>query len=114
MARLNINIGTSANDRTGDPLRTAFDKVNQNFVELYATALQVNADWDSTSGVSEILNKPIIPADVSELTDTTNLLSGGSLTIPGPYINDAAASAANVSVGSPYYQTTGQVFVRLI
>ncbi len=36
MARLNINIGTTANDKTGDPLRTAFDKVNQNFVELYA------------------------------------------------------------------------------
>jgi hypothetical protein len=36
MSRLNINIGDSANDRTGDPLRTAFDKVNQNFVELYA------------------------------------------------------------------------------
>lgn len=36
MSRLNINIGTTANDRTGDPLRTAFEKVNQNFVELYA------------------------------------------------------------------------------
>jgi hypothetical protein len=35
MARLNINIGTTANDRTGDPLRTAFEKVNQNFIELY-------------------------------------------------------------------------------
>lgn len=38
MSRLNINIGTTANDRTGDPLRTAFEKVNQNFIELYATA----------------------------------------------------------------------------
>ena len=35
MARLNINIGTTANDKTGDPLRTAFNKVNQNFIELY-------------------------------------------------------------------------------
>ena len=35
MARLNINIGTTANDRTGDPLRTAFEKVNANFIELY-------------------------------------------------------------------------------
>jgi hypothetical protein len=26
-----INIGASANDGTGDPLRTAFDKVNDNF-----------------------------------------------------------------------------------
>jgi len=36
MSRLNINIGTTANDRTGDPLRTAFEKVNANFIELYA------------------------------------------------------------------------------
>lgn len=31
-----INIGTSANDGTGDRLRTAFDKINNNFTELYA------------------------------------------------------------------------------
>ena len=31
-----INIGGSANDGTGDPLRTAFTKTNQNFAELYA------------------------------------------------------------------------------
>lgn len=35
MAKQTINIGSSANSRNGDPLRTAFDKVNQNFSELY-------------------------------------------------------------------------------
>ena len=35
MAQQTINIGTTANDGTGDPLRTAFDKVNDNFTELY-------------------------------------------------------------------------------
>ena len=35
MAQKNINIGTSANKGDGDPLRTAFDKVNDNFDELY-------------------------------------------------------------------------------
>ena len=30
-----INIGTTANDGTGDPIRSAFDKVNDNFTELY-------------------------------------------------------------------------------
>ena len=35
MAKQTINIGTSANDRTGDNLRTAFQKVNANFAELY-------------------------------------------------------------------------------
>ena len=36
MAQQNINIGTSANKGDGDPIRTAFTKVNANFTELYA------------------------------------------------------------------------------
>jgi hypothetical protein len=37
MAYQNINIGSAANDGTGDPLRTAFDKINDNFTEIYDT-----------------------------------------------------------------------------
>jgi len=36
MARQNINIGTSANDTTGDSIRVALDKSNDNFIDLYA------------------------------------------------------------------------------
>ena len=35
MAKQTINIGTSANDGQGDPLRTAMDKINDNFDEIY-------------------------------------------------------------------------------
>ena len=35
MARQNINYGTSPNDGTGDSLRVAMDKINDNFIELY-------------------------------------------------------------------------------
>lgn len=35
MAKQHINIGDSVNDKRGDPLRTAFGKVNDNFTELY-------------------------------------------------------------------------------
>jgi len=31
-----INIGAAANDGTGDPLRTSFNKINSNFTELYS------------------------------------------------------------------------------
>tara|TARA_A100001011_G_C14304499_1_gene842450 strand:+ start:2471 stop:2773 length:303 start_codon:yes stop_codon:yes gene_type:complete len=34
MTRLTIDIGTDGNSATGDTLRTAFNKVNQNFSEL--------------------------------------------------------------------------------
>jgi hypothetical protein len=36
MTKQTINIGTAANDGTGDPLRTAFTKSNDNFTELYS------------------------------------------------------------------------------
>jgi len=35
MAKQTINIGSAANDGTGDPLRSAFDKINDNFDEVY-------------------------------------------------------------------------------
>ena len=35
MGRQIINIGTSPNKGDGEPLRTAFDKINDNFSELY-------------------------------------------------------------------------------
>lgn len=35
MAQQIINIGITANDGTGDPLRTCFSKINENFTEIY-------------------------------------------------------------------------------
>jgi len=39
MAKQTLNIGSNANDGTGDTLRVAMDKVNDNFTELYASPL---------------------------------------------------------------------------
>lgn len=36
MAREVINVGTVPNDGTGDPIRTAYIKCNDNFSELYS------------------------------------------------------------------------------
>lgn len=37
MAQELINVGNVANDGTGDPLRTAFEKINNNFSEIFST-----------------------------------------------------------------------------
>ena len=42
MAKQTVDIGTVANDGTGDPLRTAFDKLNDNFDELYLDTASVS------------------------------------------------------------------------
>tara|TARA_R110000796_G_scaffold41959_5_gene104015 strand:+ start:230 stop:769 length:540 start_codon:yes stop_codon:yes gene_type:complete len=48
MAKQTVNIGTTANDGTGDQLRNAFDKLNDNFDEVYGnnfvTELMLNDD----------------------------------------------------------------------
>ena len=39
MGREVLNVGTNANDGTGDTLRDAMIKVNNNFTDLYASPL---------------------------------------------------------------------------
>lgn len=46
MAKQTINLGTSANKGDGDPLRTAFDKVNDNFDEVYSLLGAEGGDTD--------------------------------------------------------------------
>lgn len=50
-----INIGTVANDGTGDLLRNAFDKVNDNFTELYNSrfiVIDINGALINTANVN--------------------------------------------------------------
>ena len=94
MAKQVINIGSSAGDGTGDPLRTAMDKVNDNFTELYdadtsgAAALAAHiADTDNPHEVSKAdvglgncdntsdTNKPISTATQTALDGKAPLAS---------------------------------------
>ena len=40
MSKKTINVGSSPNAGNGDPLRIAFNKINDNFTELYAISGQ--------------------------------------------------------------------------
>lgn len=72
MAQQTINIGTTANDGTGDPLRTAFDKANDNFNEIYANdfvtadriADNIQLDGTESLGVPSgtTAQRPSVPA----------------------------------------------------
>lgn len=48
MTKQVINLGTVPNDRTGDPVRTAFGKTNQNFTELYDSRTNLPAELTLT------------------------------------------------------------------
>jgi translation initiation factor 6 (eIF-6) len=59
MSQQTINIGTTANDGTGDPIRTAMTKVNNNFSEFYS----VFAPSVSTNNVT-VANNITVTANV--------------------------------------------------
>ena len=69
MAKQTINIGVAANDGSGDPLRTAFDKINDNFTEVYddITAIEGNAE----SNIMKVCKAEILYSNTSETTIIT-------------------------------------------
>lgn len=53
MAQEVINVGSSPNDGTGDPIRTAYIKCNNNFNELYSR-FQTNIPSSATGQLGDV------------------------------------------------------------
>ena len=129
MARQNINIGSSANDGTGDPLRTAFDKINDNFVELYGSdndinTLDANLDLNTfaiTTGVTngditvtpngtgsiklgamKFVGTTMSSDDSTQITIAENIQTTGTLNVAG-----ATTLGSTLSVGTSLALATG-------
>ena len=90
MAKRIINIGTTANDKSGDPLRTAATKINDNFGELYlylgnGTELTVAA-VAKTGSYNSLVDRPNLAlyqlkadsfsGDYNDLTNKPAVFSG--------------------------------------
>ena len=124
MAKQSVGIGSAANDGTGDPLRTAFDKINDNTDELYTllgdgTTLSISGDISVSAGAVTIADDSIAesnldvtnsPVDGYVLTydsassgftweqkfdgDITGIVAGNGLT------GDATSGDASLAVGA--------------
>lgn len=107
-----INIGTVPNDGTGDPMRTAFGKVNNNFTELYghtgpggttATTAQYLAN---VPGLGLVTDQVWAAAALVGLTDAATIAVDMSA-----FINAAVTLAGNRTLGNPINTKTGQTGV---
>ena len=108
MARQNINIGSSANDGTGDPLRTAFDKINDNFVELYGSdndlnTLDANLDVNNFAITTGVTN-----GNITVTPNGTGNINLGSITINGSQVSSNDSTQITLADN---IQTTGTLNV---
>lgn len=110
MAKQTINVGTVANDRTGDTLRAAFTKVNANFTELY-DAGAANTGNITFEGTAIVGSTGILPQGSIELVPNDGLIpegqtnAGDTYTSWGQYLNifptwDADAPHIHITAGS--------------
>ena len=103
MAKQTVNLGTSANKGDGDPLRTAFDKVNDNFDELYAR--DINTDFsasvfgdDSTLLVDAVNNKIVGPVDTASV-DAVSLRTSATSIALGYEAGNTGQGANAIAIG---------------
>ena len=89
MAQQTLNIGSNANDGTGDTLRVAMDKVNDNFTEIYASPLFNDAILISGNEISAIrTNDDLVFAPAGTGSITMPALSFNGNNIEGTRSND--------------------------
>ena len=78
MAKQSLNIGTSANDNTGDTLRSGGDKINDNFNELYTalgnnTSLSISLANPATGQVLKYNGSSFVAANYNALTSALDV-----------------------------------------
>ena len=117
MAKQTIGIGSSANDGTGDPLRTAFDKINDNFTELYNASGAGASNNISMSGNSIISSNANgnITLDPNGTGDVI-VATGAELQLTDHTDNAVVFSNASgiltMSAGLTFDGTTGSISVN--
>ena len=89
-----INIGAVANDGTGDPLRTAFTKTNDNFSNLTTdiNTVQSNVTTLTTSTNTIKANVDSVQSNVSSLTTSTNTIKAN--------VDSVASNVTNILNGT--------------
>ena len=108
MARQVINIGSSANDGTGDPLRTAFDKINDNFVELYGTDNDINT-LDANLNVNTFaITTGVTNGDITITPNGTGGIKLGAMKFVGTTMSSDDSTQITIAEN---IQTTGTLNV---
>ena len=113
MAKQAIGIGSSANDGTGDPLRTAMDKTNDNFNEVYAlfgngSTLALSGDVTVSAGAVTIANSAVETAMINaDAVDGTKIADDS---INSEHYVDGSIDTAHIADDQITYAKMGAEF----
>jgi len=106
MPKLDINVGQKANDGTGDDLRTAMEKINTNFTELYGTTAEANDLIEDISpqlgGNLDVNGKSIVSVgngNINIIPNGTGILTLGSITLEGSKISANDSTRIRIAEG---------------
>ena len=96
MSQQNIDFGTFPDDPSADAIRTAFQKVQQNFTEVYVGLTNASVtSVNRTAGVGITVNAPtgnvVVSANIASITVSSVTLKVG--TSPNPVTNTATYSS---------------------
>lgn len=95
MAQQTIEIGAAPNDGTGDPLRTAGEKINDNFDELYG-AFTIGTGFEETPTASYVIARYTF-ADAIDFADDFAGFQGNIDTNPtSSFVIDIALNGSPV------------------
>jgi hypothetical protein len=103
MSQQIINIGASPNDGLGDPIRTAFEKTNENFTQLYANSVVPNTIVNGTSNVKINSANADVTVGVNGSSNVVIITSNGlsvNGNVAGNYIFGNGALLTGISSGS--------------
>ena len=99
MAQKNINIGSGEQTGDGESLRSAFDKVNENFTDIYTSISNVNNDLVNNIQNNEVndLTAAVIWANVPDVNITQSSVTQHqtALSITSSQVSDFVASVQN-------------------
>lgn len=91
-----INIGTTPNSGNGDPLRTAFTKINSNFTELFTNVSTLSNSVTSVAGRTGVIQLTV--QDIIGLNTYLRITSvpQTSKGIVGDTINDVSTDSTYI------------------
>jgi hypothetical protein len=112
MALQTIGLGTSPNDGTGDSIRVAGDKINDNFVELYNLLGDGTTLGDATFTTLDIVGNKASSVTNRVYNQSTSAGSQSMLSLQTGSANHLVNIVMNDNTGSGYFQFSSDTGVQ--